>query len=174
MDFHGNIDLRNNEAQQVVLTSEADLPLTAATGRLAFSGYKLYMCIAQNGGNPVWIPLTNKIDTYQHTESVASTTWTIEHKLNTTAPLVQVYDISGSMILPDSVTATDESTITITFSVAISGSAIIMEGEKMPNGGAGILEPSLVYNYLLSATLDNPNAYGPAANDYFGASVSVS
>ena len=99
------------------------------------------MCVAINNLIPVWLPLTNKIDTYVHTEAVAATTWTITHNLNTTIPLLQIYNAAGEMLIPDSVTPTSNNIMEVTFNTAIAGTAIVLFGDLMPQSGIGLLEP---------------------------------
>lgn len=60
---------------------------------------------------------------YQHTQSSASTTWTIAHNLNF-FPNVTVIDSGGNMVEAN-VTYTNNANLTITFSSAISGVAYL-------------------------------------------------
>ena len=55
-----------------------------------------------------------------------SSTWTIVHNLNNKHPLVQIYDSSDATIIPQSIVGTNTSTVTITFSTAISGYARVV------------------------------------------------
>lgn len=66
-------------------------------------------------------------DSYQHTQAVAATTWTIEHNLRR-YPIVDVYTtISGSLvkIMPSSITHTSSTVCTVTFSTPFSGFAAV-------------------------------------------------
>ena len=58
---------------------------------------------------------------YTHNQSATSTTWTITHNLNF-KPNVTVFDSAESMV-EGSVTHTSNTTLSITFSAAISGRA---------------------------------------------------
>jgi hypothetical protein len=58
---------------------------------------------------------------YTHNQSAASTTWTITHGLNF-KPNVTVFDSAETMV-EGSVTHTSNTSLTITFSAAISGQA---------------------------------------------------
>jgi hypothetical protein len=58
---------------------------------------------------------------YRHLQTSASSTWTINHNLNF-FPNVTVFDSGGSQV-EGSVTHTNETTLIITFSSAISGKA---------------------------------------------------
>jgi hypothetical protein len=59
-------------------------------------------------------------------QSSPSTTWTINHNLNNQYPLVQTYDSSNAVIIPASIVGTSTSTVTVTFSTAISGYARVI------------------------------------------------
>ena len=59
-------------------------------------------------------------------QSSPSTTWTINHNLNNQYPLVQTYDSSNAVIIPASIVGTSTSTVTVTFSTAISGYASVI------------------------------------------------
>lgn len=55
-----------------------------------------------------------------------SDTWTIVHNLNNKHPLVQIYNSSDATIIPQAIVGTNTSTVTITFSTAISGYARVI------------------------------------------------
>jgi hypothetical protein len=143
MDFYGHINLRENEMQRMAFGAETDFPVTPIVGRMVFKDLVLYMCVALNGINPIWIPL-NSINTYHHTQSTVSTTWTIVHSLSSTTPAVNVYTTLNSKIIPDSIVSTDANTTVITFSTAIAGKAIVKKGDEIPIDGIGILSPDLI------------------------------
>ena len=156
----------------MVVKSEDNFPTTPIVGRVVFKGAKLYMCVAINNTIPVWLPLTNKIDTYVHTEAVAATTWTVTHNLNTTIPLLQIYNAAGEMLIPDSVTPTSNNIMEVTFNTAVDGTAVVLFGDLIPQSGIGLLEPSpalIVYSYV--EAIDNPNAFGTSHIDQFGFSL---
>jgi hypothetical protein len=59
---------------------------------------------------------------------------TIIHNLNTTAPMVQVYDDSGEQISPDSIRVINASTIEVEFPVTTSGQIGISKGGHVISG----------------------------------------
>ena len=68
------------------------------------------------------------IGTYRHDQSSPSTTWTITHNLGTSTPVVDCWvDVAGTMtkIMPLSVEATSNAVVTITFSSAYAGRALV-------------------------------------------------
>jgi len=173
MDFYGEINLKQNAMQQMVVQTETNFPETPVVGRVVFKDAKLYMCVAINNLIPVWLPLTNKIDTYVHSEAVASTTWTVNHGMNTTIPLIQVYDEEGEMLIPESAIPLDNNNMTITFNVAVAGTAIVLFGDLIPQSGVGLLEPSSPFAVSLLFTLDNPNAFGTVDADRYGNQAAI-
>ena len=173
MDFHGNIDLLQNNMQQLVWEGETDFPTSPLAGRVVFKDQALYICVAFNGSDPIWIPITNKIDLHEHDQSSTATTWTITHNLNVTAPILQVYDTAGVMLIPDSVVPTSNNVMEVTFNTAQAGTAIVLFGSLMPAAGVGILEPAVIPGTLLW-TIADPNDYGTAVGDKFGFSVGAS
>ena len=157
MDFYGNINLKDNEMQQLVFEQETSFPVDAVAGSIVFKDNALYMCVALNVADPIWIPLTATIDTYIHEQSATATTWTITHNLGEENVILQVYDDSNQMIIPDTVTPTDTNEIVMTFNIATAGRAIIMFGDEIPANGIGIIDPSTgwVINDISNASYDS-------------------
>ncbi len=65
---------------------------------------------------------------YSETISVGSTSWVIQHNLDTVTPVVDVYT-GGSpdeKVMPATVVATDGNTVTITWSVATTGRVYVV------------------------------------------------
>jgi len=63
---------------------------------------------------------------FTYTQTTASTTWNINHGLNLTCPVIQVYiNYEGGVqrIIPLSVSVVDANNLTVTFSEAQSGYA---------------------------------------------------
>jgi hypothetical protein len=65
---------------------------------------------------------------FNFTQAVGTTTWTVNHNLNTSTPLVNVYDSGYNQLIPAGVTSTTANTTQITFSTAQTGYAIISKG----------------------------------------------
>jgi len=144
MDFHGHINLQNNEMRKMAFDAETDFPASPVVGRMVFKNFTLYMCVDLNGILPIWVPVTNTINMYTHTQSTAATTWNIKHSLAGLNPVVQVYDSTDKLIIPQSVVATDSLNLTITFNTAITGKAVILKGDEIPTDGIGVLSPTRV------------------------------
>jgi hypothetical protein len=70
------------------------------------------------------------------TQSVAATTWSFTHNLNTRNPLLQVYDSTNSQIIPFAVIGSDPNQATIYFDVAESGYAVASNGGLLTVNGS--------------------------------------
>jgi hypothetical protein len=55
-----------------------------------------------------------------------STTWTINHNLNNQHPLVQIYDSSHLIFIPQSISGSSANTVIVTFSTAVTGYARVV------------------------------------------------
>ena len=65
---------------------------------------------------------------YLHSQSVASTTWTVNHSLEYDYPSVTIYDVNNKVIIPDEITRVSNNQLTITFASAESGNAHVSVG----------------------------------------------
>ena len=152
MDFYGDINLNDNEMQKMVFEAETQFPDSPTVGRVVFKGGVVYICAMLSGSLPIWVPLTNKIDTFIHDQTSTSASWAITHNLNTTNPLVQIYDDDLKMIIPEDVEVTSNDELTVTFGTAMAGRAIIMYGGIDFSGG--VIEPeALAYLHTQSSGL---------------------
>ena len=61
-------------------------------------------------------------------QSVAATTWSFTHNLNTINPIVQVYDLTNSQIVPNQIVGMNNSTAEIRFTYAQDGYAVASNG----------------------------------------------
>ncbi len=109
-------------------------PLTAypenpKVGSFAFIHKRFMICGEIEDNTPYWIPLTNEMDTYIHSQVVGSKTWDIPHKLNFSTPVIQCYDENNRVINPSEVAPIDQDTLRITFPEDVMGRAIIMVGD---------------------------------------------
>lgn len=146
MKFYGHIDLNDNEIQKAVLESEDNFPTNPTVGRVIFREKRVFIATEYDGGNAIWVPITNTINTHVHRQDTASTTWTITHNLNTTTPMVNVYsDSSNAVFVPDNITIVDNNSFTVTVGTAITGRCVVMSGEL-----TGAAQPA--YSYLHTQT----------------------
>lgn len=146
MKFYGHIDLNNNEIQKAALEMEDNFPANPPVGRVIFRQQRVFIAADISGGNVVWVPITNTINTHVHTQPTQSDNWVITHNLNTATPMVHVYDeASQQMFIPDNVTILDNDRLRITTSMPVAGRAVIMSGELTGNG-------SPAYSYIFEQT----------------------
>lgn len=131
MKHYGNIDLNNNLMQQMVFETELNFPTTPVPGRLVFKDKRVYICAEIVSGFPVWIPMTNELDTFVYKQDIASATWTLSHDLNTVNPLIQIYGTDFKMVIPDNIETIDNNTSVVTFGYPIAGRAVAMFGGSL-------------------------------------------
>ena len=65
---------------------------------------------------------------YEHDQSVGATTWTVTHNLNNDRPIVQCYDTTGEMIIPQTITITSANALSIVFGASQTGKAVVAGG----------------------------------------------
>jgi hypothetical protein len=70
------------------------------------------------------------------TQSIAATTWSFTHNLNTRNPLLQVYDSTNSQVIPFDIVGTDPNQATIYFDTAESGFAVASNGGGLTVSGS--------------------------------------
>jgi len=63
-----------------------------------------------------------------------SSTWNVNHNLDTLNPIAQAYDSNGYQIIPQTVRIVDADNITMTFESIISGSAVVAKGGHIVSG----------------------------------------
>jgi len=63
-----------------------------------------------------------------------SSTWVVNHNLNTPNPIAQVYDNANYQIIPQTLRVTDNNTITVTFPSAESGYVVVAKGGHIVSG----------------------------------------
>ena len=73
------------------------------------------------------------------TQSVAATTWSFVHNLNTRTPLVQVYDSGYNQITPQYISASNGSTVEIGFGIATAGYAGASTGGTLYVTGSNVI-----------------------------------
>ena len=146
----GNLDLVGNFLRNVGLEPVTEWPTDPQVGRFLNFRNRIYLCTELEGtdGLPVYIPVTSTVSTYLHTQTLASDMWVMQHGLNYDKPIVFVYDAQGTVIQADEIEILDLNTVTLQFSMPISGKAIVMcATDNLVNGGAanggGVSNPLL-------------------------------
>jgi hypothetical protein len=90
------------------------------TGSLYVSGSTISGSFVGDGSGITGLTAGGKI----HTQSSAASTWTVSHNLGVQYPNVTVYNASNEVIIPQTITATDANTLTLTFGSAVAGYAV--------------------------------------------------
>jgi len=122
MNVRNHLLMKN--ANIVIHHGESTFPTTPALGTMAMVDGVLYVYSTINGLD-TWTPLTNRTLHATHIQSVANTTWTINHGLGTKDLIFFVYDDTDTRNEPSDITFTSVNTLTLSFSSAITGRAIV-------------------------------------------------
>jgi len=170
MKSYGDLDFQSansvNDAK-VRLAIETDFPQSPLAGRIVFVGKRVLICIDIVAGVPVWVPLTNEIDSYIHTQTTPATTWTVDHNLNNNNVFVQVITADGHTVWPDDINLSATNTAVLTFNAAITGRAVAMLGSL-----SGTPKDNVVYQQSFTNqqvwTVSHGLGYYPVIRVYVG------
>jgi hypothetical protein len=162
----GKFDLDQNQLQNFALESVINYPAVPVVGQVIFKDKRVMLCIEISEGIPAWAPLTGELNTHIHDQSVAATTWTIDHTLNSSSCLVQVMGTDGKHLIPDDVTQTHNQTV-ITFTENQAGRAILMLGSE-----DGVPRADFAYEQEFTASstwiVTHALGYNPAIRVFIG------
>lgn len=75
---------------------------------------------------------------YIYTQSVASATWSVTHNLDQQNVCVTVYGSDNKAIMPEDIETVDANSLTITFTEAVTGVAVIVAGNPGSTGYNGL------------------------------------
>lgn len=167
MKFYGHSNLQQNEPQNAVLTTVTSFPTTPVVGQIAFVNSIVYICVTA-GALPVWVPLTREITAYTHVQSTPSSSWTVQHDLNTSSVNVQIYDVNGKVIIPDEITSITTTSLTVDFSTGVAGRAVCVAGSLEGNP-----KPAYAYTFYQDSasttwTIDHNLGYYPIVRIFIG------
>ena len=129
----GNVDLIGNLLLNPCMADQTQYPKDAKIGMYAMINRRMMLCIdVGNGTTPVpfWYPLTQQLSMFRYQQKFASPSWLIEHGLNVSTPVVQVYDDSGEVIMPDAIRIVDENNIIVEFNADTKGTVIVLSGNE--------------------------------------------
>lgn len=143
----GALDMQNNYLSNAALEPVVNFPAVARPGSLIFKDKRVMICVEIEAGLPIWVPLTAQINTHIHDQNIAATTWTINHRLNSSNTIAQVIGADGKHIVPNEITQTLDQTV-ITFINPQVGRAILMLGQE-----EGYDRP----DYAFTASFDSPS-----------------
>ncbi|SBV38289.1 hypothetical protein BN7874_120 [Phage NCTB] len=124
----GGLDLVGNFLSNVTLPMMDSFPTEPKVGSFIFKDKRVMVCL-DLASSPVWIPLTQELNTYIHSQDEAAVTWTIQHNMNSTSVIVQCFDENNRVIIPKDIESTDNNTVTVSFDdVPVFGQAIVIIG----------------------------------------------
>lgn len=157
MHIYGDLDFNNNEIKQAVFSTEQDWPAVPKPGRFLFRNKRLYFCVDIEEGIPIWMPISQEISLYVHTQTSPSTAWTINHGFGLSTVIVQILDANNQSITPDYIDLSDHNIAQAMFSTGQTGKAIVMAGAL-----AGTAKTGVAYSqdYVDSTTWIVPHGLG--------------
>lgn len=149
MRSFGHINMQQNELQETVIQVETNFPALPVPGRLVFKNQILYICISIESGTPVWIPLTNEIESFEHLQSASANVWNIVHNLGTTLPSVQVYGPDNKVVYPDDIEIVSNNEVKVSFGRVTTGRAVVLTGNQ-----SGIPRPQYAAEHTQTSPSD--------------------
>ena len=118
----------NDTIQEIVATNTSN-PIT---GSISLSGAVTASYFVGDGSRLENISVAQNATVQRSFTN--SSTWVVNHNLDTPNAISQVYDVDGYQIIPASLRHTNNNTITITFSSAQSGYAVVAKGGHIVSG----------------------------------------
>lgn len=135
MRIFTDMTLKNNK---LILANMTDtFEGTPEVGEFAFVSGVLYI-YSSIGGTLTWYPLTNKSEYYVHQQLSASSSWTINHNLNTQNLAYFVYDDAGNYQIAN-VSFTDDNNLTLDLVESITGRAVIFASANAYASGSSTI-----------------------------------
>jgi hypothetical protein len=118
----------NDTIQELVATNTSN-PITGSinlTGAITASGF------VGDGSRLTGISVSQNATVQRSFAN--SSTWVVNHNLDTPNAIAQVYDSNGYQIIPSTLRHTDDNTITITFATQESGYVVVAKGGHIVSG----------------------------------------
>ena len=168
MKYYGDINLNQNQLQNAIIPIDPYFPTNPKVGQLAFVQKILYICVDNVNDLPIWIPLTNEINTFIHSQTTSLAQWQVNHNLNSGTVQVQVFGNDNKMVIPNEITITDKDNVTIDFGIPFSGRAVVMigstDGNSRPDFGFEYIQTSLSSTWTINHFL----GYNPIIRVFVG------
>lgn len=150
MKFYGHANLQQNQLQRAVIPINPAFPAGPKPGEIAFVNSILYICVSTDNNLPVWVPLTREITLFNHAQNTSASTWTINHNLNTTSVVVQVFNDLDEVIVPNTITIASNSQVVVTFAGTATGRAVLLSGSVDGN-----TKPTYAYEHFQTTLSDS-------------------
>lgn len=140
MDVNGNLDFKGIGKLKRPGFAATDFPANPTVGEIVLKDKKLYICADIVAGLPYWVNLVNELSAHRHDQEIPALEWTVDHALNTTFAVVQVYDSQGNQVIPDNINASVNNRVTISFGMPMTGTVVMTTGDQF-----GLPRASLAY-----------------------------
>lgn len=128
MDVLGNLDFKGIGKLIRAGLKAGDFPLNPTEGEFLFKDGIIYVCVRVVDDLPFWVPLTQQLTTFRFDQETPAMEWNVPHNLGTNTPLIQTYDSTGLMIVPQDVDCSEKDNALIIFGMPVAGTAICMYG----------------------------------------------
>lgn len=139
MNINGHLDLQGNLLKNVTLEPVETWPSEPKMGSLIFKDKRIYICLGLEDGTPVWLPMSNELNTFKYDQIVASDTWVINHKLETSSCIVQLLNTDNRAIESDEIVF-GFNQVTVRFAEPQAGRAVLVIGST-----EGLQRPLVAY-----------------------------
>lgn len=148
MKHGGNIDLQQNILKNATLQVYDSFPKTPKVGSFGIIHKRVMVCLSLEG-NPLWLPLSQELNTHVHSQEELSDTWIVEHNLGSAVAFVQVFDANNKVVFADEIDNSVKDISVITFATPMVGTAVVMLGSFV-----GTPKPDVQYSksYTANAT----------------------
>lgn len=120
---------KGNDTIQELVTTNTSNPIT---GSINLTGAVTASSFVGDGSRLTGISVAQNATVQRSFTN--SSTWVVNHNLDTPNAIAQVYDSEGYQIIPASLRHTDDNTITITLSSAQSGYVVVAKGGHIVSG----------------------------------------
>lgn len=118
-----NFNMSMNSTVKVAASTE--FPAAPQVGELCFKDGVLWIYSQAGGGALTWYPLTNIENTYTHSQTTPTTIWNINHRLNTTDFVYQIFDSTGDTVVAN-MDIIDADNSSITFGEPVAGTVTLV------------------------------------------------
>ena len=147
-----DVDLRGSLIFGKNLSS---FPANPRQGEAVLKDGALWVYAAINGVS-TWYPLTNKKNSYVHTQAVSAFQWTINHGLGTEDVIYAAYDESGQLLVA-SRTSVSPDTFRLNFTSAVAGRVVVFADSERyaSNLAAGTMTAAVLNIADGTVTADN-------------------
>lgn len=116
-------NLAMGAGSRVIYSQDAEFPASPSLGTTCFMDGVLYIYSTINGES-AWWPLTNKRASYVHTQSIDSTSWTVQHNFATTKFGFFVYDHTNRLMQANC-TVVNENVFRVELATATRGHVVV-------------------------------------------------